>query len=216
MAIGMYDMTRPVYRADFRQYNGSNRTYAEIGTWTNDVILMSMHNMISGSNWNSSLKVVVYRTDTQAKVYDSGFFVPSDFVYKTPGYSLELPNPPTLYAGTEYAIGYYTNGGATIGEYWDGWVTDPTDFVSPYATWWSRTRMYFGSGDIYPSIQWRYPSMLAGGWTYNATNIVPLAPTGVAVTNSPVPNGDPANVQWTHNDPDGDPQSKYQLRWRKL
>lgn len=47
-------------------------------------------------------------------------------------------------------------------------------------------------------------------------NNLPLAPINIQVTNAPVPGGDPANVQWTHNDPDGDPQSKYQLRWRKL
>lgn len=46
-------------------------------------------------------------------------------------------------------------------------------------------------------------------------NVLPNAPTGVSVTNSPVPYGTNPSVSWTHNDPESNAQSKFQIRWRK-
>lgn len=42
-------------------------------------------------------------------------------------------------------------------------------------------------------------------------NRPPSAPSSVVSQN-----GSPASVTWVHNDPDGDTQAKYQLRWRKV
>lgn len=42
----------------------------------------------------------------------------------------------------------------------------------------------------------------------------PTAPTGVSVAGN-VPIGGNPTMSWTHNDPDGDAQTKYQIRWRK-
>lgn len=44
-------------------------------------------------------------------------------------------------------------------------------------------------------------------------NEFPLAPTGLSVQNGMYVVRR-AKASWTHSDPDGDPQSKYQLRWR--
>lgn len=48
------------------------------------------------------------------------------------------------------------------------------------------------------------------------TQSPPTAPTGLTVTGSPAANGSPITLSWTHNDPDGDPQTKFKIRWRKI
>lgn len=40
----------------------------------------------------------------------------------------------------------------------------------------------------------------------------PSVPTNLS--DSAAPPGQEADVSWTHNDPEGDPQDRYQLRWR--
>lgn len=49
-------------------------------------------------------------------------------------------------------------------------------------------------------------------------NTLPSAPTNVVAggAEAKVQEGDPLPVTWTHNDPDGDAQVKYRLRWRKV
>lgn len=46
-------------------------------------------------------------------------------------------------------------------------------------------------------------------------NQVPNAPTGISVAGAVAPGGNPV-ASWTHNDPDSNPQSKYQIRWRRV
>lgn len=54
---------------------------------------------------------------------------------------------------------------------------------------------------------------MAWGFDVVQVNTAPTAPTGVTATS--VRQGDLSTVNWQHNDPDGDPQSQYQLRYRK-
>lgn len=63
-------------------------------------------------------------------------------------------------------------------------------------------------------------SNLVGGnvgvhFSVNNGNVLPNAPTGLA-SNSPVMKGNPLNISWTHNDPDANPQSQYQIRYRAV
>lgn len=46
-------------------------------------------------------------------------------------------------------------------------------------------------------------------------NNLPTAPTGLT-TNSPVTINTNLTANWTHNDPDANPQSKYQIRYRQI
>lgn len=50
--------------------------------------------------------------------------------------------------------------------------------------------------------------------TLNSNNLVPAAPTGVSSA-PPRIHGVPIVVSWSHSDPEGDAQTKYQLRYQK-
>lgn len=66
-----------------------------------------------------------------------------------------------------------------------------------------------------------FPSCTTAWWDTNypivifdEANTLPSAPSGVTATEG-MENVYASQVSWTHVDPDGDPQAKYQLRWRR-
>lgn len=85
-------------------------------------------------------------------------------------------------------------------------------------TFWDAAANTFSAGNTYEWQVRTYDSQGAvGAWSASSfftANSLPTAPTNVTAT-SPVRAGiESSTVTWTHNDPDGDPQSKYQLRTR--
>ena len=125
-----------------------------------------------------------------------------------------LNSPLYLQAGKVYRVGWSIASGydtyLPIGNYKSGTFSSTPAGINV-----TLGNSYYGSSTLpsIPTTSYSQPPMIKFGLDLNA---MPNAPTNVAVTNSPVPSGTSVNVQWTHNDPDSDPQSKYQLRWRKL
>lgn len=206
------------YRLDLDTLGGatsnyfSGRTVAIRGTLNVPIVAKSIQTIFQ-TTMTFTGKVVIWRVSDATKVAESV----AQNLAVTAGsmYDISLSTPVTLSSGVEYAIGVYSPG--------TGPGYRSTSFYSPGATFTSTpTYVNFSksesglrmvTGDAHPI------NAQAGevGWGlyFDAPNALPNAPTGLT-TNSPVMTGNQLTANWTHNDPDGNPQNQYQLRWRKI
>lgn len=72
---------------------------------------------------------------------------------------------------------------------------------------------WIGSGATYVSSS--LATSAGDGSITIVTNSLPNAPTNLSPAAITVALGSNVPVSWTHNDPEGDPQAQYQLRWRE-
>lgn len=103
----------------------------------------------------------------------------------------------------------WTRSNASFGTYT---IIDDTNMGNSYV---SAKRGYSGN-----RIEFIYTDGTASPYsvTYDSIklNQLPTAPTSVQISGTPRAGKQGATISWTHNDPDGDPQTKYKFRWRKV
>jgi hypothetical protein len=122
--------------------------------------------------------------------------------------------------GNIYLIGLNTTTGKVICRVFDrtsqAWTTDAAGTNRIYGAAPGTTYLSAQRGYANKMITFVYTgtasSPYAVMYDFVQLNRPPSAPTLVAVAGT----GSLRNVTWQHNDPEGDPQSKYQLRWRKV
>lgn len=106
---------------------------------------------------------------------------------------------------------YVVNGGTTV---YVGWWRDPDT---------NHQNGYTGSGTHVHDTQGQSPESF-GAWSshgggigcflyYDAANEVPTAPSLVSPANGAILNDTTPTLDWTHNDPDGDPQAKFEVQY---
>ena len=132
-------------------------------------------------------------------------------------HEIVFDSPLVLQANKDYLFGFFIanhytpNNGLSVGQSYSGVKTStPAGLTATFGT------SYYSS---YVSEIWHpnqnansyFPLMKIGV----DTNYLPTAPTGVSVAGAVAPGGNPV-ASWTHNDQDSNPQSKYQIRWRKV
>lgn len=190
---------------------GHSRTFAIRGKFDQNVILRSLR-VYASSAGASSIKPVVYDHATSALVSSETLIDLTSSGTNLP-HDIELQNPITLQANKEYLIGYYV-GTSGWRPYTKGGGGPITQQSSPAGVTFTMVFNggYTSTGDVIPSGQ--VANIIAGGYTVDFTNSLPSSPTGLSATN-PIKNGGPANLSWTHNDADGNPQSGYQIRYRR-
>jgi hypothetical protein len=106
----------------------------------------------------------------------------------------------------------YYNSGVTRGDFPNVITTDGSNNVE----WKNFTAGQTLQNYTSAAANWHATSNLYKVLVVDSPNVPPNAPTGLAVSNSPVPLGSSANVNWTFSDPDaGQTQQAYQLRWRR-
>lgn len=131
-------------------------------------------------------------------------------------YEIVFSTPVTLLANKDYMFGWFAANSSTPSTYlptsypFSGAVASSPAGVT--ATFGQQYMNNYVSEAYHPlSTSYDVPFMKIG----IDTNYLPNAPTGVSVTAPVVLGGNPT-MTWIHNDPDSNPQSKYQLRWRKI
>lgn len=194
--------------ATANSYTG--RTIAVRGSFDLSVVAKSVKIWFNNSGTFTG-KAVIWRVSDGVKVAESA----SQNLSVTGGnfYTVAFATPTLLSPATEYAIGVYQLG-VMVGHRSGTFFSAGAAFASSpsYATWTKSEGglRFTTSGDANPT------SNQSGepGWDFTAEipNVLPNAPTNVSATDTAHQN--PVPVSWTHNDPDGNPQAKYQMRWR--
>ena len=206
------------YRVSFDSLGGatsnyfSGRTVAVRGTLDVPIIAKSIQTIFQTSMTFAG-KTVVYRVSDGVKMGESA--TQNLSVVAGSQYDISFTSPITLAGGVEYAFGVYspsTGPGFRSSTFYSAGATFPS---SPaYATFTkSEGGMRYVSGDAHPTLN----GVGEPGWGlyFDAPNALPTAPTGIT-TNSPKMQTQALTVNWTHNDPDSNPQSKYQIRYRPV
>lgn len=196
--------------------NGYN--FATEVTFSQDVILKSVLYNFSGSGtWTGA--VMVWRVSNQSLVYTDGGGTTIAHSISTSGENeITLPNPPTLSAGVAYKIGHYTSSGVS-----PRYVGNASSVA--------LTSTPSGLGASITGPYWYNYNNTAGIGSYPGTGSGANEPyntiTGVYVD---IPNTKPAvsnlfsssinpltdsKLTWTYSDPESNPQTHYQIGWRK-
>src|SRR6478736_5363336 len=98
------------------------------------------------------------------------------------------------------------------------WSPTPTGYTKPSRytgqSGWHSVQLYTANADSSPgtyAIESNTPSQSGStiGFSANIQEYIPSVPTGVTVTNTPVPNGTIPTVSWT-----APGQTSYRMRWR--
>lgn len=192
-------------------YYGTNYTICEYGKFDKAVKLQSVIIYAYQGGMMSAKPVVYSNTAKIAEGPVTSLYMNSgNFAYFEFGGA-----GVSLSANVDYFIGFYVPSSSSNYPLVNNTSTTYSIPSSPaYATFTRQAGShYFTTGDARPTSPGNY--VAPGLFGFDAGNVVPTAPTNVSVTNSPVPVGNPVDISWTHNDPDGNPQSKYQIRWRK-
>lgn len=213
MAIGTYETAPP------NPYNsinglGPGRTGAAIRvTYNQDVVLKSFFEYIYAIQQATSTTFIVHRVSDAAQVY-SQTFTPSN---TTGAYQeFALTSTLVLAANVQYSFGFYysTSLGYTYcSTSTTAGVSGTSTPTAPFTSTWVPRAYTSTSGTAMPTTAGTGSLIMKLSVSQNT---LPSAPTNLVVTNNPVPANSAANLTWTHNDAEGDVQSKYQIRWRKV
>ena len=198
-------------------YSSANTTFCSLVTVNADVLLRGLVIRSSTAYTNVSLTPVVFNSAgtlissaTAVAHTTAEGNLPKDILFTT---------PVLLQAGQQYKIGARQATGNAIGYYTPADAVNTVYSSSPSMA--TLTLNFAGNYNTSGGPITDNPTgtsanaMLPFGYLLQRTNVLPTAPTGLAVTNSPVPMGVQPNLSWTHNDPEADAQVKYQMRWRR-
>lgn len=171
------------------------------------------------------LSCVFYNTGThsiQARLHDmNGNLLASSPLTSVTQYNtfdtftMYFSTPYQITANTNYVVSTYSSSSA-VALYGYG---EPANTVYTSSKS-SITAKTVNAGTRYDSGT-TWPSGVLSNYTpattilFEEPNTLPSAPTGLSVAGSIPPGGNPV-ASWTHNDPDSDAQSGYQIRWRRV
>lgn len=212
MPVGQY---RVENAAGYNDYSGQANypNMASEVTFGQSVIIRSV--FVYLQSWGSSspyCRFKVWRVSDGAQIASEGITMPTASGWH------EMPlTKINLEANVTYRIGFHIPPlyGTILGydsSGTQGLMTGRSTPAGVTSNWWGQYYYSNDTNDVMPT------SAINDSLTMALSvdlNTLPNAPTSVLVENSPVPVGVPGIVSWQHEDPDGNPQAKYQIRWRK-
>lgn len=125
--------------------------------------------------------------------------------------------------GNVYIVGAHWNSGGTAltTVHWVKWTRSTDTLGAPTVIDFagiSRPHVSVRRGHSNDRIEFIYTDGTASPYSVMYSNIslnaLPESPT--LISNGAVLKNNPITINWTHNDPDNDPQAKYQIRWREV
>lgn len=195
-------------------YVGDLRTLAQRGSFNTNVslrsVLVRFMTMTSGAA--VMVKPVVWSVSSGLKVGE-GLTTQVNPTNNTTYHELAFSSPVALTAGTQYYIGTYQSQANNnfVGTYSTAGMHVHTSTLAGTTFSDATNVMYWSNGDSLP--QTTYSNETTFQLSFDPPNALPNAPTGLSTPT--MTEGTQGAVSWTHNDPDSNPQAKYQLRWRR-
>jgi hypothetical protein len=194
---------------------GAGYQYGQRITFTQNIIIKSVWFYFVGSGGaNAPLhKFQVFRVSDDARLYEQNCWLSTTVGWQ----EFVLTTPVSVPAGVQYSIGMLLPNG------YDTWIsidasgsgTNLTGQSTPAgidSTWWGQVYYEINGNNVgMPTIAIADSLSIRLGVDLN---VLPTAPTATT-TNSPVTVNTNLTANWTHNDPDANPQAKYQIRYRQ-
>jgi hypothetical protein len=198
----------------------SARNVADTGGWIN-CFFDGTRVVIAGMTWNNgsaNYDLIVYDRDIantttttkflQATVGNNQYFFTGSATYDKNGnvYFFGRDTPD----GTTYQVDYAVWNRAT-GVLGSHVLIDASTTNTPYVS--------VKRGNSFAKVDFVYKGKTGAPYDVVYSNLtlnqVPTQPTGFSIVPTPG-NSSSVTISWTHNDPDGDPQTAYKIKWRPM
>ena len=187
---------------------GTNSTVCNKGTFSQSIKLVSVAlRFYSTGTFNG--KIVVY--DNSGNLIASSATQSLTVSDTTSYYEIPLTSPVILSASVVYKIGYWNGSGAMPG------VVNPTSAQnyasSPsYSTFSKESTLVYSTSDSNPTVTSSYENVMK--MYFNLPNEAPVVTSGTPF-NSTVYTGATNRFSWTHTDAESNPQTKYEVGYKK-
>lgn len=221
MPLGAYTVQNAVGYNDvgtgFFRISSTYRHIAMRVTFTQNIKLVSVGVVYQGEEAGSTAplhQLRIYKTSDSSLVSSQNLWLNN--VVDISAWQEHAITTVVLDAGVEYSIGFQVPLGYNSRISCDSLGTGTTGLAGQSTpagittTW--KGLYYDTSPDTMPVTSLSDSLNIQ---MYVDPNALPLAPTGVSPV-TPVTVGSQISLSWTHNDPDADPQGKYQVRYRKV